>query len=71
MVTYRVISYDAQGQVMRDFTADVAEEDGPPFIAHHVLHADGVVCCEILDASGELALRKCDPGVDFDEVVKR
>ena len=69
MPTFRVISYDDEGDVMRDFHAEVSEEDGPRFIAHQTLHADGVVCVEIRDTDGRVQLRACDSGLVFEEVV--
>lgn len=69
MATYRVISYDDEGDAVRDFTVDVVEPDGPAFVAHQVLHADGIVCVQIFDTLDTLLYRQCDPGLDFDEVV--
>lgn len=69
MTTYRVISYDGEGTVKRDFMADVDEPDGPHFIANQVLHADDTVCVEIRTPDGSVMLRQCDPGVDFNDVV--
>ena len=69
MTTFRVISYDDEGDAMRDFSVSVEDPDGPAFIAHQVLHADGVVCVQILDTDDVVLLRQCDPGLEFDSVV--
>lgn len=69
MTTYHVISYNSQGDVTRDWMANVDEPDGPHFIAHQTLHGDGVTCVEIRTPDGSVMLRQCDPGVDFNDVV--
>lgn len=70
MTTYHVITYNAEGETIRDFSADVEEPDGPHFIAHQELHGTDVECVEIRVPDGSVLLRECSPGVDFDSVVK-
>lgn len=70
MTTYRVILYDAQGDVMHDYVADVDEPDGPHFIAQQTLHGTDVTCVEIRVEDGSVKLRQCGPGVDFNSVVR-
>jgi hypothetical protein len=71
MATYRVIAFNAEGQVMRDYTADVDAPDGPHFIAQQVLHGTDVECVEVRAPDGSIKLRQCGPGTDFDTIVKQ
>ena len=58
-------------------TIEDEHDDGPGFFAHQVLHADGVICVEISQwaVDGErgwtVVHQQCDPGLVFDEVVRR
>lgn len=70
MTVYRVITYNGDGAVQRDFEIEVDVADGPHFIAHQSLHADNVVCVEIRTPDGSVMLRQCDPGVDFNDIVE-
>jgi len=71
LITYRIRTYSAAGELMREFVADVDEGDGAEFIAHQTLHADGVTAVQISDpVSDEVVLRRADPGLSFDEVVQ-
>ena len=72
--TLGIRAYDADGGLVKDFGGSFDEE--PEFFAHQLLHADGVVCVEVRVPDGEVeggarvVLRRCDPGVKFEEVVK-
>lgn len=72
---YRVVAYLADGQVVKRFTVEDEQGDGPLFYAHQVLHVDGVVCVEIFDAAlgddSPAVHVQCDPGVDFTRTVHR
>jgi hypothetical protein len=71
--TLGIRAYDADGNLVKDFDGTFDEE--PEFYAHHLLHADGIVCVEVRVPDGEveggarMVLRQCDPGLDFDRVV--
>lgn len=69
MVTYRVEAWDARGDKVREYVADVDEGDGAPFILQQVLHAQDVVCARVSDLAGELVGQRCDEGLAFTEVV--
>jgi hypothetical protein len=71
MRTFHVRTYDGDGVLIRDFTVVDETDEGPDFYAHHLLHADGVVCVDIRSAEDDsVVLQRCDPGVEFDEVVR-
>lgn len=60
-------AWNADGELVKDVDASTPDES-LEFYAHHVLHIDGVVACEISD--GSETIRRTDPGVEFDQVVK-
>jgi hypothetical protein len=70
MVTYRVEAWDAIGLLIKDFKVDVDEVDGANFILQQVLHIEGVVCARVTDLNAELVDKRCDPGVEFEDVVQ-
>lgn len=72
----RIIRYTAGGEVQKDFTINGVERyafdtlDGLlGFFAQQSLHVDGVACVAIYRNENDLLLRRCDPGLDFEDVV--
>jgi hypothetical protein len=73
--TYQVIGLNATGDRVIDTLVEDVTGEGPDFYAFKALHADGVVCAEILPlgAPGSTVTAlvvKCDPGVDLDDVLE-
>lgn len=70
-----VKTWDANGEPIHDGSIiDDETDEGPAFYAHQLLHADGVVCVQIFPVGEpgsvvEALLTRCDPGVDFTDVV--
>lgn len=73
--TFHLIGYGIDGRRVIDTVGSFDET--PEFYAFQMLHADGVVCAEVIVADGEQpsgsrsVLRQCDPGVRFEGVVTR
>ena len=72
----RIIRYTAGGEVQKDFTVDGVERyafdtlDGLlDFLAQQNLHVNTVACVAIYGDGNDLLLRRCDPGLDFENVV--
>ena len=72
--TLGIRAWNIGGGLVKDFSGSFDEE--PEFFAHQRLHVDDVVCVEIrvpdgeVDGGARVVLRRCDPGVEFDQVVK-
>lgn len=72
---YGIRAYDANGNIVKDFEGSFDEE--PEFFAHQLRHIASVVCVEIRVPDGEarsgarVALRRCGPGLRFNQVVKQ
>jgi hypothetical protein len=68
----QIIAYDGGGERVKDFI--IEPDEGLEFYAHQLLHVDGVICVQIfpLGAPGQIVealLTRCDPGVDFGDIV--
>lgn len=64
----RLTAYNADGAKVKDVTGEFLQ--APEFYAHQLLHIDGVVAAEILDADSNSLLRRTDPGLVFEDVVQ-
>lgn len=63
-----VKAWNVEGGQVKDATVPDPTGEGAAFYAHQLLHAEGVVCVEVSD--GTATVRRCDPGVDFADVVR-
>lgn len=68
LATYRARTFNELGDLVRDFEIDATEP--PEFYVHQLLHVAGVACVQLDNVDGgDLILRGCDPGLDFEEIV--
>jgi hypothetical protein len=72
----RIVAFDQEGGVLADDTIEDVTGEGAEFYAHQALHRDFVTCVEVFGraehgpiSAWATALRRCDPGVDFAQVV--
>ncbi len=74
--TLRIVAFDQEGGVLADDIIKDVTGEGVEFYAHQALHREFATCVEIFDSiehgpisAWRTALRRCDPGVDFAQVV--